>query len=186
MCLTTSISTASATNRPTRQVLLLRQDPLWVTLLILKTSTILLHLMHPPQSLNTPIHPHHPPPTNLTPNQCQPPTPLPPPRVGHASPCRSKLPSLSLILRAGDRRNRPTPHPLLDSMLLALPHRTAHITQKSQGRDRAGTHHHHLQPSRPKVIQQHIRQAPVVFMCQAGYRDRQERKGKSRTIRLVR
>lgn len=186
MCLTTSISTASATNRPTRQLLRPRPDPPWVTLLILKASITLLHLMRPPQSLITPIPPHHPLPTNLTPNQYQPPTLLPPPRVDHASPCRSKPPSLSHILRAGDKRSRPTLHPLLANMLLALPHWTAHTTQKSQGRNKVGTPHHHLQPSRLMVIQQRIRQALVVFRCQAGYRDHQERKDKSRTTKLVR
>lgn len=186
MCLTTSISTASATNHPTRQVPCPRPDPPWVTLLILKASTILLHLMHPLQNLNMSTRPHHPPPTNLTPSQCQRPTPPPPLRVGLALPCRSKLPSLSLILRVGGRQSKPTPRHLLASMLLAPPHRTVHITQRSQDRDRAGTHHHQFQPSRPMVTQQHIKQAPVVFSCQAGDRDHQERKDKSRATRLVR
>lgn len=186
MCLTTSISTVSATNRPTRQVLCPRPDPPWVTLLIPKTSTILRHHMHPPQSLNTPIRPHLPLPTNPTLNQCQPPTPLPLLRVGLALQCRSKPLSLSLILRVEDRRSRPTPHPLLASMLLAPLHRSTHITQRSQDRDRVGTHRRHLQPSRPMETLQHIRQAPVVFRCKAGYRDHQERRDRSRATRLVR
>lgn len=185
MCLTTSISTSSATNRPTRQVLRPRTDHPWVTLLTLQANTILLHLMRLPQSLNTLISPHHPQPTNFTRNLCLPPTPLHPHRVGHVLLCRLKPLSPLLTLRLGDRRSRPTRHPLLVSMQLALHHRIAHITPKSQGSPRAGTHHHHLQRSRLMVIQQHIRQALVVFRYLTGYRDHQERKDKSRATMLV-
>ncbi|XP_072543632.1 thyroid receptor-interacting protein 6 isoform X3 [Salminus brasiliensis] len=183
-CLTTSTSPVTATNPLARRWHSPRPDPPWAILLTLRVSTILLLLTPPLHSLTTPIHPPLPLPTNHTPNQCLLPTPLPPPRLGHASACRSKPHSLLPTPRVGGRQSRPTLHPLLASLLRALLNKTARITQKHKGRHKAGTHHRPLQPRRHTVTQQHTRGEQVRFKRRAECRGHQAKKDKNRDLRI--